>query len=60
MARGPRVMVSEKVWLMVCEAASVTVMVKAETPGVTGTPEITPAELSERSGGRVPEVICQR
>ena len=57
MASGPRVMVSDKVWLAVCWAASVTDTVKDEAVGVAGTPEITPAELRLRSGGKEPEMI---
>jgi hypothetical protein len=57
-ARVPSVMASEKVWLAVWRAASVTLMVKVETPGVAGTPEITPDGLSESRGGKVPELIC--
>src|ERR1035441_7855768 len=56
MARGPSVMVSEKVWLAVWRAASVTVMLKAHSPGVVGTPAITPFEPRVRRGGRTPEL----
>jgi hypothetical protein len=58
MARGPRVMVREKAWLVVWRAESVTVTVKDEAVGVAGTPEITPAELRVRRGGKAPELTC--
>jgi hypothetical protein len=51
-------MVRVKGWLAKRRAASDTLAVKLQTPGVVAVPEMTPFEASASSGGSEPEVTC--
>jgi hypothetical protein len=52
-------MVSENLFDAVAPTESLTWLVKVFVPPVAGVPPITPAELSDRPAGRLPEVTDQ-
>ncbi len=54
---GAGLIVIESALVAVLATESVTFTVKLEVPAVVGVPEITPAELSVRPAGRVPDEI---
>lgn len=49
----------EAVWPGVVESVTVTVKLNGDPVTVVGEPEIVPAELNVRPGGRLPDVTVQ-